>query len=266
MANAHTNNFVTASSIASFTGMQTVSPFEIKSALELILASGLFSRAHRMCRLLRYLIESSLSNTGRQMSEYAIGLDVFDRNPSTYYPGEDPIVRVQMGRLRKRLSSYYAQSRDDLPVIVSIPLGHYEPVIERRTPRSETKLDGFLCQLSVFPLHYISDDFLGRSLTAGVNEYLNRQFQQTFGASLVPYATSFDADKTNAAYPKRYFLEGSTYTHAQSLRLNIRLIDQGSNAILYTAQFVLPSSATSNAQTEMAEQMCEAVQHFIQQV
>jgi hypothetical protein len=89
-----------------------------------------------MCRLLRYLIESSLSNSGRQMSEYAIALDVFDRNPSTYYPGEDPVVRVQMGRLRKRLVSYYAVSPKDSPVIVSIPLGHYEPVIERRVQES----------------------------------------------------------------------------------------------------------------------------------
>lgn len=263
MATIRTNHYPSSALTADIAGAQTVSSFEIEHALEKILSSCLFNRAHRMCRLLRYLIESRLSNANQQMSEYAIALDVFDRNPSTYYPGDDPIVRVQMGRLRKRLVSYYAESADDLPVIVSIPLGHYEPVIERRQTRSEKTPSQFVCQLAVFPLHYISDDFLGRSLTTGVNEQLHQQFQQTFGTSLTTYSASFDVDHADAAPPKRYFLEGSSYTHGASLRLNIRLIDQHSNAIVYTAQFVLSSSASLAEQASMAEQMCEAVGAFL---
>jgi TolB-like protein len=192
------------------------------------------------------------------MSEYAIALDVFDRNPSTYYPGEDPVVRVQMGRLRKRLVSYYAVSPKDSPVIVSIPLGHYEPVIERRVQESTAIASGMQSLLALFPLHYISDDFLGRTLTKAVNAQLSQQFQQAYGASLIPYSALHNTEN-----PHSYFLEGSTFIHAQSMRINIRLIDQSSHAILYTAQFVLPTDAHITFQLNTAEQMCKAVQEFM---
>lgn len=263
MAAINIKPFQTTSALSAMTVVPTVSPFEITTALEQILSSDLFNRAHRMCRLLRYLIESSLSSNGRQMSEYAIGLDVFDRNPSTYYPGEDPIVRVQMGRLRKRLMSYYAVTHEDSSVIVSIPLGHYEPVIERRSHPSDSKVNAQQCQLSVFPLHYISDDFFGRSLTKDINEQLSQQFQRVFGAALIPYTASLDAKNLNGECTNRYFLEGSTFLHAQGLRINTRLIDQKSHAIMYTAQFDMGANANANAQTEMAEKICEAVQYFI---
>ena len=261
MMTLQTNNHyaTTAQSSAStLPKIQAPSVLEVTTALEQILSSCLFIRAHRMCRLLRYLIESSLSKNGRQMSEYAIAFEVFDRNPSTYYPGEDPVVRVQMGRLRRRLRSYYAVSPVDSPVIVSIPLGHYEPIIERRDQKIGDNISNMQSLLSVFPLHYISDDFLGRTLTKGVNEQLNQQFQQAYGASLIPYSASFDVEN-----PIRFFLEGSTFIHGQNLRINIRLIDQTSHAILYTAQFAFSTSANLFAQSSMAEQMCEAVQEFM---
>ena len=260
-----------ASSAASImNGMQAVSTSEITKALEQILASCMFIRAHRMCRLLRYLVESSLSNSRRQMNEYAIALDVFDRNPATYCPSADPIVRVQMGRLRKRLKSYYAVHQESMPVIVSIPLGHYEPVIERGCTlsggSSENRTTTPSCQLSLFPLHYISDDLLGRTLTKCINEQLNQEFQQTFGATLIPYPSSLDTTKQNAMHAHRYFLEGSTFLHAHNLRINVRLIDQISNAIMYTAQFDMPAGASASNQAEMGKEICAIFRHFLSDI
>ena len=38
----------------------------------------------------------------------SIGIEVFHRNPATYDPNSDPIVRVNVSRLRERLVKHYA--------------------------------------------------------------------------------------------------------------------------------------------------------------
>lgn len=58
-----------------------------------------------MSRLLAYLVERAITDCARDTSEYAIGIGVFDRDPLHYSPGEDPVVRVQVGRLRTKLKT-----------------------------------------------------------------------------------------------------------------------------------------------------------------
>ena len=73
--------------------------------LERILASPEFRTSERRCRLLKYLVEKAIA--GEPVKEYSIGVDVFDKPPD-YDPRIDPVVRVEMGRVRGRLADYYA--------------------------------------------------------------------------------------------------------------------------------------------------------------
>ncbi len=104
---------------------------EIHLALEQILRSNVFFRARRMCRLLRYLVEQGIAGSRRNTCEYAIALEVFDRNPADYYPASDPVVRIQVGRLRQRLAQFYACYPNQVKVNFSIPVGTYWPVFKR---------------------------------------------------------------------------------------------------------------------------------------
>jgi hypothetical protein len=47
---------------------------------------------------------------------------VFGRRPADYSPGEDPIVRVQLGRLRHRLELYCSTEGRHDPVSLRLPL------------------------------------------------------------------------------------------------------------------------------------------------
>jgi TolB-like protein/Tfp pilus assembly protein PilF len=96
----------------------------VKRRLEQILSSPGFGSARRG-RLLRYLVEKSLS--GEPAKEYSIGVDVFDKLPD-YDPRLDPSVRVEIGRLRAKLSDYYSLSDDRTGVRIEIPKGSYVPV------------------------------------------------------------------------------------------------------------------------------------------
>lgn len=82
-----------------------------------------------MQRFLEYTVAETLAGRSGKLSEYTIGMAVFDRGES-FEPNLDPIVRNEARRLRHKLLEYYQQphpqSRDEL--VIDIPKGHYVPV------------------------------------------------------------------------------------------------------------------------------------------
>lgn len=109
-----------------------VTPDAVAAQLQRILASPGFSGAPRLSRLLRHLVEHAAGND-REVQEYAIGVEVFDRSPS-FDPRSDAIVRVQARRLRERLEGYYAGPGSADPVIIEVPKGHYRARFRQRPP------------------------------------------------------------------------------------------------------------------------------------
>lgn len=96
----------------------------VERQLETIFASADFVSAPKMRSLLRYLVDATLAGDAERLKGYAIGVDVFDRG-AEFDPGTDPIVRVQAGRLRKLLETYYRTVGQDDPVRIEIPKGGY---------------------------------------------------------------------------------------------------------------------------------------------
>lgn len=102
---------------------------EIRAELDRLLASALFATSARKARLLRYLVDAALDGRSSQVSEYAIGLDVFDKGDS-FDPRTDSVVRAEISRLRQKLREYYAASADE--IVIDIPQRGYAPTIARR--------------------------------------------------------------------------------------------------------------------------------------
>lgn len=84
-----------------------------------------------MSRLLRHVVEKTLAGEADQLKEYAVGMEVFDRD-ETYDPRLDSIVRVEAGRLRSRLEEYYNAEGAASPVRISLPRGGYVAQFESR--------------------------------------------------------------------------------------------------------------------------------------
>jgi len=99
----------------------------IKSELDRLLASDFLRRSPSHLRLLRYLVERRLANDDGALREMSIGIEVFQRNPSTYDPKSDPIVRVNVSRLRERLVKHYAMFETPPQVRIDLPKGRYVP-------------------------------------------------------------------------------------------------------------------------------------------
>src|SRR5580692_10356493 len=98
----------------------------VREQLARILASPGFQGANRRTRLLRYLVEEVLEGRGDSLKELVIATEVFERSPN-YDPQVDSLVRVEMGRLRSRLTEYYGQAGAGEPVVIEIPKGSYRP-------------------------------------------------------------------------------------------------------------------------------------------
>ena len=68
-----------------------------------------FSSSTRRGKLFCYLIERTIAGKADELTEYAIGVDVFGKPPS-FDTRIDSGVRAEMSRLRRALSAYYADS------------------------------------------------------------------------------------------------------------------------------------------------------------
>lgn len=105
----------------------------IEGQLDRILRSRIFAASLRSQKFLRYVVEKSLSDSDSPPKEFAIAMDVFERD-SSYDPAIDATVRVQAGRLRSRLREYYDGEGKDDPIVIDIPTGGYVPVFSMREP------------------------------------------------------------------------------------------------------------------------------------
>src|SRR5262245_54462809 len=97
---------------------------EVRAELDRILASRGFSSAGRVSRLLRHVVDKSLAGESDQLKEYAVGIEVFERDDK-YDPRLDSIVRVEAGRLRTKLDEYYNGDGAASEVRIGLPRGGY---------------------------------------------------------------------------------------------------------------------------------------------
>jgi tetratricopeptide (TPR) repeat protein len=109
----------------------TVEATALLAELERVLASAEFRGSERRARLLRYLVEKAIA--GEPVKEYIIGVDVFDKSPD-YDPRIDPIVRVEMGRVRTKLADYYAGEGKSNRERLEFPKRSYTPTLVAAEP------------------------------------------------------------------------------------------------------------------------------------
>src|SRR5690242_18608608 len=108
----------------------------IRNELERILSSAGFARNERLSRFLRFVVEQQLAGKGGEIKESLIAVEVFGRKPD-YNPRQDPVVRIEAGKLRARLAEYYAAEGSTDEWIVDLPKGGYAPVFHAREPAAE---------------------------------------------------------------------------------------------------------------------------------
>jgi hypothetical protein len=95
--------------------------------LEQILTSRYFKSADRSKQFLRFVVLNKLDGHTERLKERTIGTEVFQR-PLGYATGDDPVVRVQAGEVRRRLEQYYRDALQPSHVRLELPVGSYSPI------------------------------------------------------------------------------------------------------------------------------------------
>jgi hypothetical protein len=99
---------------------------EILGQLAQIESSHAFCNSARSKEFLSYVVEQVLAGHSENLKERSIGVNLFHRAP-TYDTGEDPIVRVKAGEVRRRLAEYYAAEEQAPELQIELPVGSYVP-------------------------------------------------------------------------------------------------------------------------------------------
>ncbi|WOK38134.1 hypothetical protein [Sphingomonas sp. C3-2] len=92
--------------------------------LESIFASSEFERAPVMRRLLGFLVRTTLAGRGDELKAYSVAVDGLGRAPD-FDAQSDSYPRVQVGRLRKMLESYYLHHAPQDDIRFTIRPGSY---------------------------------------------------------------------------------------------------------------------------------------------
>jgi adenylate cyclase len=112
--------------------ISTVPKDAILEHLGKVLASESFQGAERAAKLLRFMVEQTVSGPPNHLKEYTLGTEALGRSHS-FDPRTDTIVRAEVARLRSRLDRYYATEGLGDTVIIALPKGSYVPQFQPRT-------------------------------------------------------------------------------------------------------------------------------------
>ncbi|KQV15643.1 hypothetical protein ASC97_31270 [Rhizobium sp. Root1203] len=97
---------------------------EAKAELERLLSDSRFHVTDRAVSILRYLAEHLFQGQREGVKAYAIAVDVLGR-PTNFDPAIDPIVRIEVSRLRSALNQYYEAYGAETSVELQLPKGRY---------------------------------------------------------------------------------------------------------------------------------------------
>jgi hypothetical protein len=97
--------------------------------LRQVIASPDFARAPIMKRLLSFLVSETAAGRGEQLKAYSVAVDGLGRAPD-YDARADSYPRVQVGRLRRMLDTYYSTTRPAGGLRLAIPSGRYRVTLQ----------------------------------------------------------------------------------------------------------------------------------------
>jgi len=224
------------------------SPTAVREQLARLISSAGLTNAERLSSLLRFVVEETLSGRGWQLKEARIGLEVFGRKADSYDPAIDPIVRVQMGRLRSKLRAYYAAHRAADEIRIDIPVGSYTPTFEKApgVPHGDAAAPPVADELriAVLPIVNMSPDADNQYFCDGLTEELINRLAQVPQLRVVARTSSFqfkdaarDIREVGRLLDASKVLEGSVRKAGNRIRATMQLINVSDGCHVWSERY-----------------------------
>ncbi len=115
-------------------------PPDVVAQLERILLNQAFADCERSRQFLRYVVDETLAGRAGRIKGVTIANEVFGFDDPEHAQ-TSTVVRVEAGRLRRRLDLYYAMEGHADPIRIHIPKGSYVPSFEPLFAMPEGQLE-----------------------------------------------------------------------------------------------------------------------------
>ena len=102
---------------------------DCREELSSIAESRTFEKSPKLVRLLQYLCANAAFAESGRMNEHTIAVDLFGK-PADFKENKDSTVRVEMHRLRTKLSAFYADEGAEHRIRIVVSTGNYTPVFQ----------------------------------------------------------------------------------------------------------------------------------------
>jgi len=104
---------------------------EVRGALDRAVSSPTFRSSPQLAAFLKFIVESALAGHPEDIKGYTIAIKALGRSED-FNPKTDAIVRVEAGRLRRALATYYGDAGINDSIAIEIPARGYVPTFQRR--------------------------------------------------------------------------------------------------------------------------------------
>jgi adenylate cyclase len=248
---------------------------EVRAQLGRILASPEFHATDTMRDFLRYVVEEKLAGRSHRLKGYTIAVDVFGRGED-FDATNDPIVRIQAGRLRRALERYYLVGGVSDPILIDIPKGRYiprfssrpEPLDDRGSPQPHAPAPGAPAahgpSLAVLPFENLTDDTDQLVLTVGLTEELVTELTRFQDIAVIPCqperrppGASSDPVELARLAGARFALKGAVRRDAETVKVSAQLTDTSDGRQIWADAFSHPLEASRLISTQ--EQIAQLV-------
>jgi hypothetical protein len=114
---------------------------QVRRQMERLLETAHFKNSRRYPALFRFIVEETLEGRGEFLKERLLGIRVFNRPPD-YDTADDPIARVTIAEIRKRIAQYYHEEAHESEMRIELMPGRYEPEFYPRKARPSPAIAG----------------------------------------------------------------------------------------------------------------------------
>ena len=138
---------------------------DVHNELSKVLSSKTFADSPRLQEFIHYVVEETLAGRAGGIKGVAIAREVFHRDDADDAQTSN-IVRVEAGRLRRRLEDYYSQEGTEDQIRIKIPKGGYVPNFERLADDPNATTPNTQTQIKSKPAFIFSKTHLGIAILA----------------------------------------------------------------------------------------------------
>jgi adenylate cyclase len=246
----------------------------IRDQLEHMLASDAFAQAERLGRFLAFAVEQSLAGNNKSLNQYAIAMEVFDRDES-FDPNIDAIVRVEAGRLRSKLLGYYDEAGRFDPIQIRFAKRGYAANFQFRRAAEDSPGSGpgggptknsVSPIIAVMPFMNMSADAEQEYFADGITEDLITDLSKLPSVSVISRQSTFaykgvavTVQQVCEEQGANLVLEGSVRKVGDSVRITAQLIDGASGKHIWAQRYQRDMGDIFELQDEVNQKVVHAL-------